>query len=322
MSVVSLSRLTERFVPSATNTVITYCMFVHLSYIQSGGAIYVTGPKGIFVCNSFFFYCSVSNGEGGAVYINCEGELGIKNCCGSNCFTHEGGWDQFGLVYSSNKGACAVDGLSIIMCSPSAMKRWASIYLGSFDLSIQRLNSSNNILGSGHPGALFSNSNETRAMFINMANNFCEIDGQVIFCISYCNITSITHMNFVGNNQSTNSFGLITNWYGLYICFNECSFAKNAQNGKGVLFHSIVGKIKIQGSCIDSQSYSSANGGAVEIFNNSISSFCFTISVFNHQECVSLILNQSNVGQMTLPWFHNRLVSLVLSNLAMFIATK
>ena len=214
------------------------------------------------VFNNLFIYCNCTNGNGGAIYINCQeqGELFLEKNCGFECKTFSSGGGQFGSITISNKNNF-VQLISIV--KPSNEDCGTQTFsLSNGNCSFFNSNISNNITPS-YSAILFST-------FTSMNMKYCSITNNTVvshICINLYSgsiIGRIFNSNIIKNNSP--GYGIIC-YYGNFEIYDSIikdnlnSFAYRSAMGSVTLINSWISHLTMGDSSI-----SGTNLGLTNLF--------------------------------------------------------
>jgi len=200
------------------------------SVYENGGAIYLTSNNiHLLVEKSFFAYCSVSSGHGGAIFLSSPSSSSgvLDKVCAISCYclSTSTTYGQFAYMYVKPTKINEAHFVSTSFCSPVSITTCSSLFLRNGKQKINNVNISH--CQATYYSALFCYDPSTVESFYssytsNTATKYCSIrlyGGSDIF--DHCNI--INNTNVEVNN------GVIRNENLATTVFYSCYFYSNTQ---------------------------------------------------------------------------------------------
>ena len=238
------------------NYYIYLCFFINLSFSNSGGAIYLLLPSttgsiiNILCTKSIFISVTITNGTGGAIYINSNsiGGLVFTYNCGYNCYCFDDSNSQFSYLSGNSNNFIDFKYNTIHYCSPEPLSRDFSNEILYSNITFDHINSSKNFLDN-FGSVRFSNSFQLILSFCNIINNIVS-NSRILVFLRGSNEIIGQYSNFINNSQNTDSIGLIRNnqpntILKYFICL------LNNKNNKGKLFYCDINFLNLYYCYID-----------------------------------------------------------------------
>jgi hypothetical protein len=270
---------------SSTNVFVLNCLFIGCTSTSSGGALSCSSSvQRLLVESSSFFSCSISSGQGGAIYFENtnSGECALYKVCGNDCST-SGSYDLFLCAYvqdSVSKKNC-VNYSSISRCvSPNTNTGitlridYGKIYCQSINSSMNRCDRYTGIYFNSYPDSNYATCFLSYSSFAdNIANRYC--------CINQGRTAVRAEMkccNVLRNTQGSLDSYAVIRFNGNTIVTDSCILMNNATYTFCTYSSS---KITVSNCTIDSTSHQNN-----VVFTNSVTkSFINALNHFSTKNC-------------------------------------
>ena len=270
---------------------INLCSFLTIGYIQgNGGVLYALNIKmNISIYNSNFYQC-YANGNGGAIYFNCNSlsYFDFKQICSSICLITSSKTGFFINLISTNLDNLLFNYSTINKCAPNStylnIEQSMVFIIGNMNLNY--CNSSNN----------YAKRESTMAFIISNGifnfNNFFN-NSAAFISISFNGILNYLNNSNIIQCNSPNNYGILHSGSGNPSdnTINNCIF----YNNQNTLFYRLGGTLRVY-NCYINHSYNIYGGSIITSNNYLILTSSYLILTF---QCLNKIYStQKNLNLM------------------------
>ena len=284
-------------------------LWVHNCFFEdlSNRAINAINSGNNFIIEYCYFYnCSCSSGNGGAIYLNdIYGQPFIRFCCALKCYTPTStNFGQFIYLSLSNNQKIEFNYSTIIKCSPFIIgDRRSNVYFNYGFINVIGINSTLNNC-KYHSSIRLESSEIKYLTFSTFVSNFA-YGYHGLYIVSGSKF--FDKLNIVNNSQSLTSGGIVVSYSPSNLIIYSSIFINNYIK----LFYVVNSNIQIYNSLIDNYS------GPVTIFSTIITSNTFSLYHFNSFNCYAQ--NQINYSIDFLFSLNSYKLTNILFNFLIFV---